>query len=73
MDQLQVSLRRAESYSATSTRFKIWLSIMKFDYGPKFGVQDEIQLQQTQEDCTGMLRIWDGQLREVPICKDLDW
>lgn len=30
-------------------------------------------MQPIKEDCSGMLRIWDGQLREVPICKnDLD-
>lgn len=25
------------------------------------------------EECDGMLRIWDGPLREPPICKDLNW
>lgn len=25
------------------------------------------------EECNGMLRIWDGPLREVPICNDLNW
>lgn len=47
---------------------------MKFDYSTTFGVVDElIAMQPIKEDCSGMLRIWDGQLREVPICKnDLD-
>lgn len=25
------------------------------------------------EECNGMLRVWDGPLREVPICDDLNW
>lgn len=25
------------------------------------------------EECNGMLRIWDGPLREVPFCNDLNW
>lgn len=25
------------------------------------------------EECNGMLRIWDGPLREVPVCNDLNW
>lgn len=25
------------------------------------------------EECNGMLRIWDGPLREVPTCSDLNW
>lgn len=25
------------------------------------------------EECNGMLRIWDGPLREVPSCNDLNW
>lgn len=25
------------------------------------------------ETCNGMLRIWDGPLREVPVCNDLNW
>lgn len=73
MDQLQVSLRRAGSVSATNSRFKIWLSILKFDYSPVFEPADEnMLLQPLKEDCSGMLRIFDGQLREAPMCKDLD-
>lgn len=73
MDQLQVSLRRAGSAASTNARFKIWLSILKFDYAPIFEPADENMLLQPQkEDCSGMLRIFDGQLREAPMCKDLD-
>lgn len=74
IDQLQVSLRRAGSTPASTSRFKIWLSVLKFDYAPIFeGPMDENQLlQPLKEDCTGMLRIFDGQLRESPQCKDLD-
>lgn len=73
MDQLQVSLRRAGSVSPSNSRFKIWLSILKFDYAPIFELSDENMLLQPQkEDCSGMLRIFDGQLREAPMCKDLD-
>lgn len=25
------------------------------------------------EECNGMLRVWDGPLREVPFCNDLNW
>lgn len=25
------------------------------------------------EECNGMLRLWDGPLREVPVCNDLNW
>lgn len=73
MDQLQVSLRRAGSASPSNSRFKIWMSILKFDYAPIFEPADESMLLQPQkEDCSGMLRIFDGQLREAPMCKDLD-
>lgn len=74
MDQLQVSLRRAGSTSTSTSRFKIWLSVLKFDYAPIYeGPMDEnMLLQPLKEDCSGMLRIFDGQLREPPTCKDLD-
>lgn len=74
MDQLQVTLRRAGSMSTSTSRFKIWLSVLKFDYAPIYeGPMDEnMLLQPLKEDCTGMLRIFDGQLREPPTCKDLD-
>ncbi|CAG9804070.1 unnamed protein product [Chironomus riparius] len=74
MDQLQVSLRRAGSMSTSTSRFKIWLSMLKFDYAPVYeGPMDEnMLLQPLKEDCSGMLRIFDGQLREPPTCKDLD-
>lgn len=74
MDQLQVSLRRASSTSTSTSRFKIWLSVLKFDYAPIYeGPMDEnMLLQPLKEDCSGMLRIFDGQLREAPTCKDLD-
>lgn len=52
--------------------------MMKFNLDPEFGQIDEtsvgaIGVLQTQEDCSGMLRIWDGALREPPQCKDLNW
>lgn len=73
MDHLQMSLRRAGSVSTTNTRFKVWLSILKFDYAPYLEPTDEnMLLQPLKEDCSGMLRIFDGQLREAPMCKDLD-
>lgn len=73
MDQLQVTLRRAGSASTSNPRFKIWLSVLKFDYAPIFEPLDENMLLQPQkEDCSGMLRVFDGQLREPPMCKDLD-
>lgn len=28
---------------------------------------------ETHDECNGMLRIWDGPLREVPTCSDLNW
>lgn len=73
MDHLQVSLRRAGSVSPTNPRFKVWLSILKFDYSPYLEPTDENMLLAPQkEDCSGMLRVFDGQLREPPMCKDLD-
>jgi hypothetical protein len=74
MDQLQVSLRRAGSMPSSTSRFKIWLSVLKFDYAPIYeGPMDEnMLLAPLKEDCTGMMRIFDGQLREPPTCRDLD-
>lgn len=74
IDQLQVSLRRAGGMSPSTSRFKIWLSVLKFDYAPIYeGPMDENMLMQPlKEDCSGMMRIFDGQLRESPQCKDLD-
>lgn len=72
MDQLQVSLRRPGTAIPTQTRFKIWLSILKFDYAPIYEPVEENLLLPLKEDCSGMLRIFDGQLREAPMCKDLD-
>ncbi|XP_035794280.1 uncharacterized protein LOC118467651 isoform X1 [Anopheles albimanus] len=65
--------RRSGALSTSPTRFKVWLSVMKFELAPEFGATEEQLLQyQTKEDCSGMLRIWDGPLREVPVCKDID-
>lgn len=56
------------------SRFKVWISIYKFEYSPKYGLSDENSLLLSQqEDCSGILRIWDGPLRELPHCKDPDW
>ncbi|XP_068149932.1 uncharacterized protein [Drosophila tropicalis] len=59
------------------SRFKVWISVLKFNLDPEFGQIDEtsvgaIGVLQTQEDCSGMLRIWDGTLRDPPVCKDLN-
>lgn len=75
------------------SRFKVWISVIKFDLAPKFGLVDETpgghglglgnvgllgstgkaSRKDIPEECDGMLRIWDGPLREPPICKDLNW
>lgn len=71
-EQIQL-LRRGSAMNPLPPRFKVWLSILKFEYGPKFGLADENSvLLQTAEDCTGILRIWDGPMRELPHCKDPD-
>lgn len=55
-------------------RFKVWISLLKFKMAPKFGTNEETMASELPtEDCSGMLRIWDGPLREPPICKDLNW
>lgn len=57
-----------------SPRFKVWISLLKFKVAPKFGINQETLVNQIPtEDCDGMLRIWDGPLREPPTCKDLNW
>uniref|UniRef100_A0A182TNP0 CUB domain-containing protein n=1 Tax=Anopheles melas TaxID=34690 RepID=A0A182TNP0_9DIPT len=64
--------RRSGALSTSPTRFKVWISVLKFELAPEFGATEEQMLQyQTKEDCSGMLRIWDGPLREVPNCKDV--
>lgn len=76
------------------SRFKVWISVIKFDLAQRFGVVDEAPgghglgmsnigimsnvgkasaRKEIPEECDGMLRIWDGPLREPPICKDLNW
>ncbi|XP_059613973.1 uncharacterized protein LOC132260076 [Phlebotomus argentipes] len=70
--------RRGDNMASPPSRFKVWLSVLKFDLAPKFGILDDpaggaAQVQQQQsEDCAGMLRIWDGPLRESPNCKDVN-
>ncbi|GAB0095570.1 uncharacterized protein DMENIID0001_109660 [Sergentomyia squamirostris] len=78
IDHFQIP-RRGDHMSSPPSRFKVWLSILKFDLAPKFGALDDItggavqiQQQQQSEDCAGMLRIWDGPLRESPNCKDVN-
>ncbi|KAM8710823.1 hypothetical protein ACLKA7_017451 [Drosophila subpalustris] len=78
-DHLSLS-RRTNSQSGLHqplSRFKVWISVLKFNLDPEFGQIDEtsvgaIGVLQTQEDCSGMLRIWDGTLRDPPVCKDLN-
>ncbi|KRK05369.1 uncharacterized protein Dyak_GE29009, partial [Drosophila yakuba] len=78
-DHLSLS-RRTSSQSGMHqplSRFKVWISVLKFNLDPEFGQIDEtsvgaIGVLQTQEDCSGMLRIWDGTLRDAPVCKDLN-
>ncbi|XP_055630213.1 uncharacterized protein LOC129771009 isoform X2 [Toxorhynchites rutilus septentrionalis] len=65
--------RRSGALSTSPTRFKVWISVMKFELAPVFGATESQLLQfQAKEDCSGMLRIWDGPLREIPACKDID-
>lgn len=55
IDQIQIPRRGSAVH--TPNRFKVWISILKFDLAPKFGLVDEASLlMQPQEDCTGMLR-----------------
>lgn len=71
-EQLQM-MRRGSALNPSPSRFKVWLSILKFEYGPKFGLPDENSLlMQPTEDCSAILRIWDGSVRELPHCKDPD-
>ncbi|XP_034481213.1 uncharacterized protein LOC117786905 [Drosophila innubila] len=78
-DHLSLS-RRTNSQSGLHqplSRFKVWISVLKFNLDPEFGQIDEtsvgaIGVLQTKEDCSGMLRIWDGTLRDAPVCKDLN-
>lgn len=78
-DHLSLSRRTsAQGMNQPLSRFKVWISMMKFNLDPEFGQMDEtsvgaIGVLQTHEDCSGMLRIWDGALREPPACKDLNW
>lgn len=87
------------------SRFKVWISVLKFNLSPKFPIiidnKNEIKdvglhnnniankeaaavfavksrgggagHHYSNEECNGMLRIWDGPLREVPICNNLNW
>uniref|UniRef100_A0A1B0BBU0 DUF7805 domain-containing protein n=1 Tax=Glossina palpalis gambiensis TaxID=67801 RepID=A0A1B0BBU0_9MUSC len=76
-DHLSLSRRTNSLMHQPQSRFKVWISMMKFNLDPEFGQIDEtsvgaIGVLQTQEDCSGMLRIWDGALREPPQCKDLN-
>ncbi|XP_037044522.1 uncharacterized protein LOC119080330 isoform X2 [Bradysia coprophila] len=71
IDQIQIPRRGSTLHQPN--RFKVWISILKFDLAPKFGlVNDASTSLLPQEDCTGMLRVWDGPLREAPVCKDLN-
>lgn len=73
LDQIQIPRRSSSNISPPLTRFRVWISILKFDFASEFGYYDENAiLTQPTEDCTGMLRVWDGPLREPPICKDFD-
>ncbi|XP_059217069.1 uncharacterized protein LOC106091151 isoform X2 [Stomoxys calcitrans] len=77
-DHLSLSRRtNAQGLHSPPSRFKVWISMLKFNLDPEFGQMDEtsvgaIGVLQTQEDCSGMLRIWDGAMREPPVCKDLN-
>uniref|UniRef100_W8C8T0 CUB domain-containing protein n=1 Tax=Ceratitis capitata TaxID=7213 RepID=W8C8T0_CERCA len=77
-DHLSLSRRTsAQGIHQPLSRFKVWISMMKFNLDLDFGKMDEtsvgaIGVLQTQEDCSGMLRIWDGALREPPACNDLN-
>lgn len=84
------------------SRFKVWVSVLKFNLSPKLSTLSQnvnelnnivtrsevgdatlpIEIRSNgggagyhhqNEECNGMLRIWDGPLREVPICNDLNW
>ncbi|XP_037938714.1 uncharacterized protein LOC119671912 isoform X1 [Teleopsis dalmanni] len=77
-DHLSLSRRvTAQGVHQPISRFKVWISMLKFNLDPEFGQIDEtsvgaIGVLQTHEDCSGMLRIWDGALRDPPQCKDLN-
>lgn len=73
MDQLQMPMRKVGNHPSSHSRFKVWFSLLKFDYAPNPEPFDEnTLLLPMKEDCSGMMRIFDGQLREPPMCKDLD-
>lgn len=99
-DQFHLPRRTGISMSQLS-RFKVWISVLKFNLSPKSpdSIDDMHEndmhgphanditnedvivtttaksrgYHNTREECNGMLRIWDGPLREVPTCSDLNW
>lgn len=75
LDHLQMSRRGNPNAAAPPARFQVWISVLKFDLAQPFGTvgDQDTMLQPTPEDCSGMMRIWDGPLRESPQCRDLEW
>lgn len=96
------SPRKTGIITPQTSRFKVWISVLKFNLFPKFSSLNEFNESENvvsvtnniflgdaasssepnvkgggagypTEECSGMLRIWDGPLREVPICNDLNW
>lgn len=83
------SPRRTGIIMPQVSRFKVWISVLKFDLSPKFGTIKDSSIgvintagstehvdhsyHEQTDHCNGMLRIWDGPLREIPTCNDLDW
>lgn len=48
--------------------------MMKFNLAPKFPAMIESTAHlPIEKDCSGMMRIWDGNLRDAPDCSDLNW
>lgn len=51
----------------THTRFRIWLSVLKF-YGSE--LQDISPSSKEEKDCRTQLQIWDANIRSSSLCHD---
>uniref|UniRef100_A0A8D8YX57 CUB domain-containing protein n=1 Tax=Cacopsylla melanoneura TaxID=428564 RepID=A0A8D8YX57_9HEMI len=66
-----LSRRKSSQGAKFSTRYRVWLSVLKYHVAPSRKVLPSEAPNQGPPDCSTRLQIWDGNIRAFPTCTDV--
>ncbi|XP_026678920.1 uncharacterized protein LOC113467125 [Diaphorina citri] len=67
----ELSRRKSSSAKIVHTRYRVWLSVLKYHVAPSSKVSPTETSNTGPPDCSTRLQIWDGNIRAFPACTDV--